>query len=356
VHEYRQNPLTGNWIILAPRRGDRPQQFSSPAAVAPPRLPSRDEQCDFCPGNERRTAPEIYALRDDYSTVDGPGWQVRVVPNKYPAVTIDAEPVPSPDEVASGKWKPASPADRLQPPLRQSRPAVGMHEVIIESPAHDRHFALHDDRHATLLVQALRHRCRMVMQARDVRYACVGKNHGSRSGASIRHPHFQLVATAGVPPAAGRMIERQETFARENGRPLFDALLEDELSAASRIIAAADHFVVLAPWASQTPYETWIIPRASVNSFRELPDDQTAAFAVVLRDTLRRIHRRLDDPDYNLIIHDAPKGDRAREHHRWFVQILPRMISPAAFELGTGVFINHVPPESAAACLREMPV
>ncbi len=355
MNEYRQNPLTGNWVIIAACRGDRPQEFLTTGAAAPAPLPSRDERCDFCPGNERRTAPEIYALRDDYSTVDHEGWRVRVVPNKYPAVSIDADPVPSPEEVASGKWKPPSTSDHAQSPLRQSRPAVGMHEVVIESPLHDRHFALHDDRHATLLVQALRHRCRMVMQARDVRYACVVKNHGSRSGASIRHPHFQLVATAVVPPAVGRIIERQETFARENGRPLFNALLEDELSAGSRVIAVADQFVVLAPWASQAPYETWIIPRTAINSFRELPDDQTAAFALVLRDTLRRLHRRLNDPDYNLIIHDAPRGDRAREHHRFFVQILPRVMSPAAFELGTGVFINHVPPESAAALLRESP-
>jgi UDPglucose--hexose-1-phosphate uridylyltransferase len=325
-------------------------QFPGQAPKQP--LVEHEEACDFCPGHERRAMPEVYAVRDDYSTVDREGWLVRVVPNKYPAVSFDAEGVPSPREAASGKWKEAAVRESASP-LRETLPGVGLHEVIVESPSHNKHFALQDSGQAKLIVETLRHRCRMVMQARDLRYACILKNHGARSGASIRHPHFQIIATAIVPHFAGLMVERQEGYMKENGRPLFDALLEEEAACGERIVAADEHFVTLAPWASQVPYEMWIVPRRPMASFADLPDDQTATFAAALQQALHRLYLRLDDPDYNLVIHNSPKGERAQRHHHWFVQVLPRFTTPAGFEWGTGVYINHVPPEEAARSLRE---
>ncbi len=153
--EFRQNPLTGQWVIVAPRRAERPQDFST--ARPRPRPAEYVEDCPFCPGHERQTPPEVYAVRDDYATTDGRGWRVRVVPNKYPALTIDdhgvstPRPTPSP-AAASGPNPPMPEADSDKSPLRAAIPGVGMHEVIVESPAHDQHFALHDDRQAELIV------------------------------------------------------------------------------------------------------------------------------------------------------------------------------------------------------------
>jgi UDPglucose--hexose-1-phosphate uridylyltransferase len=308
--------------------------------------------CDFCPGNEHKTTPEVFAVRDDYSAVDREGWSVRVVANKYPAVMMDAEGVPTPESAARGGGTSEKVVGESLL-LRPSRPGVGMHEVVIESPIHNRHLALQDIKQATLIVEALRHRYRMITQARDVRYICIVKNHGLKSGSSILHPHMQIIATSVVPPAAGFMVDRQEVFAKEAGRSFFDAMLEEELSAGRRIVGMNEEFVTLTPWASQLPYEMWIVPRRQMATFGELPDEQMERFAIVLRDTLYRMHKGLDDPDYNFIIHSAPKGQRAQQHHRWFVQIAPRMVTPAGFEFGTGMYINTVAPEEAAAAMRE---
>ena len=348
MQEYRQNPLTGHWVIIAPGRSARPQQFSGHAKQS---LPERSETCDFCPGNEHKTTPEVFAVRDDYSAVDREGWSVRVVANKYPAVTMDADGVPTPEVAARGGG--AEKKAAAESSLRPGRPAVGMHEVVIESPIHNRHLALQDTRQATLIVEALRHRYRMISQARDVRYISIIKNHGLKSGSSILHPHMQIIATSVVPPAAGFMVDRQEAFAREAGRSFFDALIEEELSAGRRVVGMNEEFVTLTPWASQLPYEMWIVPRRQMATFGELPDEQMERFAIVVRDALYRVYKSLDDQDYNFIIHSAPKGQRAQQHHRWFVQIVPRLVAPAGFEFGTGMYINTVPPEEAAAALRE---
>jgi UDPglucose--hexose-1-phosphate uridylyltransferase len=350
VHEYRQNSLTGNWVIISPGRAARPQQFTGHDKQS---LPQRDDDCDFCPGNEHKTTPEVYAVRDDYSAVDREGWHVRVVANKYPAVTIDAAGVPTPASAAPDRV-PAPEVSSTQSKLRPSRPGVGMHEVVIESPAHDRHLALQDTVQATRIVETLRHRYRMIMQARDVRYISVIKNHGRRSGSSLHHPHLQIIATAVVPPSAGFMVDRQEAFAKEAGRSYFEAVLEEELSSGKRIVGMNEEFVTLSPWASQVPYEMWIVPRRQMSAFGDLPDEQMERFAIVLRDALYRLHQGAGDPDYSFAIHSAPKGQRAQQHHRWFVQIAPRLTTPAGFEFGTGMYINTVAPEDAAATMRNV--
>ncbi|MBN2560337.1 MAG: DUF4931 domain-containing protein [Phycisphaerae bacterium] len=394
---FRQNPLTGEWVIIAPERAKRPQELSAERPRSRPAEYVKD--CPFCPGNERQTTPEVYAVRDDYGTVDREGWRVRVVPNKYPALRIDAEGVPTPESITSRKTGPdtetveraaatglsqkrstgvspssspprrrchrggetASEAEATETAtatepsaLRVATPGIGMHEVVIESPAHDRHFALQDDEQATLIVQALRHRHRMMMQARDVKHVCIFKNHGPGLGASIEHPHFQIIASAVIPPAVKTMIERQASYTQETGRPMFDVLLEEELAAGERIVATNDEFVALAPWASPLPYSLWLIPREHTSTFGDLPDNHTALFATILRDVLLRLRQLLTDPAYHLVIHSSPKWQRGREVHRWFAQVTPRVTTPAGFEVGTGMCINEVPPEVAALALREV--
>lgn len=348
--EYRQNPLTGQWVIISPERGHRPR--TREATPAQPASPERDERCPFCPGNERRTPPEVFALRDDYATVDREGWRVRVVPNKYAAVCMDAEGVPTPESIAV-KTEPAA-APLSESALRVSRPAVGMHEVIVECPAHRRRFADHGPEQAEHIVRTLRHRCAMIMQARDVKYVSVFKNEGRLSGSTIEHPHFQIIAPAVIPPTVKSMVEREAAYAERNGRPLMEALLEDELDSGQRVIAANDAFVVLSPWASAQPYETWIVPRAQTAFFNEVPDGLIEQFAALVRDTLRRVDRVLDRPDYNLVIHNGPKWHKSQSHHCWFAQVSPRTALPAGYELATNMFINSTTPEEAAVALRNV--
>jgi UDPglucose--hexose-1-phosphate uridylyltransferase len=229
-----------------------------------------------------------------------------------------------------------------------------MHEVIVESPAHHKHFALHDDRQAELIIHTLRHRFRMIMQAREVKHVCIIKNHGPQAGASIDHPHFQIIAPAVIPSAVKLMIEREADYAEKNGRPLFEALLQEELAAGERIVATNAEFVSLAPWASPLPFSLWIVPREHPAMFGDLPDNHVSLLAAILGESLLRLHQLLDDPDYHLVIHSSPKWSRGQEVHRWFVEITPRTTTPAGFEFGTGMYINHTTPEQAAIALREI--
>ncbi len=354
---YRQNPLTGAWVIIAPDRADRPGAAVAPGAAPAVRGAGREKNtpCPFCPGNERLTPPELFAYRFDRSPPDAPGWSVRVVPNKYPAAVLDAAGVPSPEAVALQSRTATSPRaavaiDRL---LCVETPAVGQHEVLVESPDHDACFALHPPAHAALVLDALRHRHRMLLHARDVRYLVSIQNHGPASAATIPHPHFQTLAAAVVPPAAAAMLDAQEAFAKKQGRALFDVMLEEEQADGRRIVGANDDCVAFAPWASQWPYEVWIVPRQPVPFFAELPDDALPPLAELLRGVLRRIYERLADPPYNLVIHGGPRTLRAADHARMFIQVLPRTANFGGLELGAGLFINSVAPETAAAELRE---
>lgn len=349
LREYRQDPLTGEWVIIATDRGRRPDEFTS----ATPRLPTADyvQDCPFCPGHEKETPAEVFAVRDDYATADREGWQVRVVPNKYAAVAIDADGVPTPEAVAFGadSTEPkAAPSD-----LHVAAPAVGMHEVVIESPSHARHFEALDASQAERVLRTLRHRCAMIVQARDVKHVVPFKNRGPSAGATIEHPHFQIIAPGVIPPSIKRLVNRQESYESERGRPLFAALLEEELEAGTRVIAANDEFVTLAPWASAWPYESWIIPREHTAFFHDTPEGHLGLLATSLQGILQRLDHLLAGPDFNLVIHTGPKWHKAERYHRWFIRIVPRVNRLAGFELATGMFINTVAPEAAAAALRE---
>lgn len=348
MHEFRQNPLTGQWVIISPARAQRPQ----PARESLPDVPDFDSACPFCPGNERETPPELFAYRFDKSQPDTPGWSVRVIPNKFPATRLDAQEVPTPESIAFAPKSEPVAIRAADSKLCESQPAVGQHEVLIDSQAHNVQFADQGDRQSTLILDALRHRYRMLIQARDVKYVSIFKNHGRASGASNDHPHFQILATAVVPPLVLTMLTRMESFAKENGRPLFDVMLAEELELNRRVIAANDEFVALAPWASQAPFEMWIVPREPLPFFSDLTDDQLPLLSTLLRDCLQRLNNRLSNPPYNLIIHSGPRMLRAQDHFRCFVQILPRLGGPAGFELATNTFINPIPPEDVPAALR----
>lgn len=348
--EFRQNPLTGAWVIIAPDRGKRPDAVTHDLAATSDA--STSPHCPFCPGNERQTPPELYSVRTDRSAPDTPGWSLRVFLNRFPAVTLDGDGVPTPESIAFAPASEATSDARAGSVLMIRQGAVGQHEVLVESPDHSRHLALHDDRHVRLILDAMRHRFRVVAQARDVKYVCLFKNHGRAAGSTIEHPHLQLLATSVVPPLSMMMLQRQEAFAKEQGRSIFDAMLDEELELGRRIVAANDEFVALCPWASEVPYETWIVPREPIAFYSDVSDESLTLLATLLRDVMARLHQRLADPPYNLVVNSGPKTLRGEKSTRLFVQVLPRLTGLAGFELGSGMFINTVSPEDAAAELR----
>jgi UDPglucose--hexose-1-phosphate uridylyltransferase len=309
MSELRRDDLSGRWVLLAPGRAARPHTFPAPARgdAAP------SDECPFCPGNERMTPPEVY--RTGEGVPDTPGWRVRVVPNLYPIVGgADARPG-----------------------------ATGAHEVVVLSPSHTDSFAQLDDEHAVEVLTVLRDRSRYHLAAGHT-VVQVAINHGRAAGASIAHPHAQLVALDFVPPAVAAVVERFESA----GRDLVAADLE---AAGSELRVVDGPAPAWCPQAGSTPYELRIAPRAAGTSFDDAADSVIEAVAESARNSLAMLAASIGDVPYNFVVHSAARGtDEGRFH--WYIEVQTRIAVVAGFEQGTGVLVNTMPPERAAPQLR----
>ncbi|MBN1846015.1 MAG: hypothetical protein JW810_10045 [Sedimentisphaerales bacterium] len=352
--EYRYNLITDEWVILADQRHGRPSDFGRSEGNG---TSAGDPDCPFCPGNESRTPPETFALRPPDSPADGAGWLVRVVPNKYPALS---QSCPHGREPNLAAWR----AD-----------GFGRHEVIIESPRHDVWIGHHDPEQAVRVVRTLRDRYRhhaatfllnpagspagREPAGPSAGLVTIFYNHGITSGASLSHPHFQLLVQSVVPPRLAARRAHADRYLREHRRSVFSAVLDWELSQGERICFTDDHFVVFCPYASRSPFEMLVVPRGDQEHFGQVPDGEIASLAGILQKALRHLDNALGRPDYNLVIHTAPfTSDRespvssSPDAARWYMQICPRLSTPGGMELATDVYINTVAPEYAAAMLR----
>jgi UDPglucose--hexose-1-phosphate uridylyltransferase len=337
--ELRRDPAGVHWVIIAPERAKRPDEFEP----RPLRKPGGSSAaCPFCPGREDRTPPEVAAIRPSGSAPDGPGWNVRVVPNKFPAVG-------RPDRAAGAP----------SPGLFHSREGFGIHEVVIEAPDHGADFSSLSTVAAGAVVRTWRDRLRALEGEAAWAYVQLFKNHGREAGASLSHPHSQIVALPLVPGRIREEIDAAVRFRAEHGICLHCRVLAEEDAAGRRIILSdADH-AVTAPFASRFPYEMHIHPRRHAARFAEIGDGEAEALGALFRTVLGRLRRSLEDPPFNLILHQAPArrpGDASAEEeslaYHWHFEILPVLTRAAGFEWATGIHINPVPPEKAAAVLR----
>ncbi len=325
--ELRQNLITRDWVIIATERARRPDEFASPAeaAVRPERYRS---DCPFCPGNEHLAPEETYRLsgRD--------GWQVRVIPNKFPALT------------AAGERR-----RRIQG-IYRSMSAVGAHEVVIDHPRHDMTLALMDPDDVANVLRAYRQRFIHIRNDPRIEAIIVFKNHGLGAGTSLEHPHSQLAAMPIVPNQIRKRIEEAIRYMDDNGECVFCRTLEDELTAQTRLIHTSDHFAAFIPYAALSPFHTWIFPRRHSSSFDLIRDDELIDLASVLKTVLAKLYTGLNNPDYNFSIRTNPLQERESEYFHWYLSIVPRVTKAAGFELGSGMYINVGLPEESAAFLR----
>jgi UDPglucose--hexose-1-phosphate uridylyltransferase len=326
--EVRVDPLTGLRTVVASERATRPGAGLR-ADPAPPLDPASDP---FAEGHEQQTPPEVYALRpgQDPPVPDTPGWTVRVVPNLYPALTADP-PTPEPE------------ANR---DLFTAAAARGAHEVIVNAPQSVGALA---DLPVEQLATAMDvWRERMRVHAPDAACLHLIVNERREAGASLPHTHAQLYALDFVPAAVARERERFGAYAvRTMGGNLLADLLQEEVRRRERIVAIDDDAVAIAPYASRLPYQLTIVPRRPRSHFEH--DGPTGA--ALLHDVLGRLGRRLGaNPPLNLWVRTAPSG---ADHFCWRIDVLPRLTHLAGLELGTGVNLNIVAPEQAAAELRE---
>jgi UDPglucose--hexose-1-phosphate uridylyltransferase len=331
--ELRRDPITGEWVIIASERAKRPDDFAARA-----RSSDNDDAlaCPFCPGNESMTPPEILAFRHPGSQRDGAGWWVRVVPNKYPALAVEGD------------------LNKRGLGMYDWMNGVGAHEVIIETPDHTRHLARMDVRQIEDVLWAYRARYLDLKKDPRLKYILVFRNHGRVSGASLGHPHSQLVATAMVPGEVASEIEGARRYESYRDRCVYCDILRQEVAEGNRLVAQNEYFLSFEPYASKYPFETWIMPKRHCPSFAAISAQEQAAFAAMLGETLRRVDLCLDDPPYNYTLHTAPCDSDERPDFHWHLEIFPRLTIAAGFEMGTGIYINVTPPEVAAAYLREV--
>ncbi len=326
--ELRRDPITHRWSIIATERAARPKDF----LVAKEPLP-RPRVCPFCPGNEGATPTEILAVRPK----GGGSWNVRVVPNKYPALRIEGD------------------LDRRPEGIYDHMNGVGAHEVIIESPDHD--FKLHKlpQPHLVKVLETYRTRMTDLQGDKRLRFSLLFRNHGALAGASIQHGHAQLIALPVVPKQVQELIDGSKRYFDYHDRNVFDDIIRQEVQDGRRLIHDNGDFVLVAPYASRFPFETWILPRAQGTRFEATSTQQLEKLAEILTFALDRLDRALDDPPYNFIIHSAPYGSDDLPWYRWHVVINPVLTRVAGFEWGTGFYINPTSPEEAAEFLRSVP-
>jgi UDPglucose--hexose-1-phosphate uridylyltransferase len=330
VSELRKDPVVGRWVIISSERARRPSDFV-PAPVRP-LLTS----CVFCAGHEEKTPPEIMAGRPPGSPPNTPGWSYRVVPNKFPALRIEGELEAS----ADGLY------DRME--------GIGAHEVVIETPDHQASLAtLPLDAVADVLL-ACRERVLDLKKDGRFQYILVFKNHGEAAGASLEHPHSQLIATPIIPIMVTEELSGSSEYYARKERCVWCDVVRQERREGGRLVLDRDGFVAVAPFAPRFPFETWILPTGHRSAFEESDVDDLRGLAGILGDFLRRMNRLLNDPPFNFMLHTAPLHAPALDHFHWHLEVIPKLTRVAGFEWGSGFFINPVPPEDAAAALREI--
>jgi UDPglucose--hexose-1-phosphate uridylyltransferase len=323
----RLDPLTGRWVILAPGRAQRPDELARRVRRDGDAAASGHVDCPFCPGNEHLTPPEI--TRSGPGRAGEPGWRTRVFPNLYPIV--DDSPT-----------APATTDD----PLRTRDAAVGAHEVVVLSPSHGRSLARLDRDQVVEVLSVIRDRARAHGAAGRM-YTQAIVNHGVEGGASLAHPHAQIIAID-LPPAT--VLEEAARIVTQDGC-LVCAELRRHRDEPTLVLAAADAHV-WCPWWSGTAFEMLAAPHLHRPRFEDA-GDELLAVADVLRDGLARLDRAAGDPPYNLVIHSRP-ASVAGDYH-WHIHVWPRLQREAGFERGSGVLVNVVDPALAAALLREPP-
>ena len=330
MSELRKDPVVGRWVIISSERGRRPTDFG-PEPVRP-KLTS----CAFCAGHEDKTPPEIVAGRPPGGRPNTPDWSYRVVPNKWPALRIEGELEAS----AEGLY------DRME--------GIGAHEVVIETPDHAATMATMPlDTIADVLL-AFRERVLDLKKDGRFQYILVFKNHGEAAGASLEHPHSQLIALPIIPLMVEEELSGSAAYYARKERCVWCDIVRQERRDRRRLIAEGDGFVVLAPFAPRFPFETWILPDRHRPAFEESDVDDLRGLAGVLQDFLRRMNRLLNDPPFNFMLHTAPLHESGLDHFHWHLEVIPKLTRVAGFEWGSGFFINAVPPEEAATALREI--
>jgi UDPglucose--hexose-1-phosphate uridylyltransferase len=356
--EYRQDPITGRWVIIAPARAERPQEFVETVR------PARAKACPFCPGSEHETPGEVAALRQAGSAPNKPGWRVRIVPNMFPAVAAVVSSAAARGAGVAGADQPAGTPAAV--------PAIGRHEVVIETDRHAMPTGEIPLEHWTAMWRLVRDRFREFGQTAGIRYVQWFKNVGDAAGASIEHAHGQLIAVDRVPEVPAAELVGAAAHHRRTARCVYCEILSRESAEASRLVELTPSHAAWCNYASRFSYEMVIAPRRHAADFAAEDDARLDEGAILLHRTLARLEQICPVPAYNVVLHTAPFENgplqnapfaalhgvpasfdsSPADYYHWHWEILPRLTKAAGFEWGAGIHLNPVAPERAAEALR----
>lgn len=323
--ELRKDPVLGRWIIIARERGKRPTDFIIEKSE------SKGGFCPLCPGNEKTTPEEV--LRYGGGLPNSPGWALRVVPNKYPALVIEG----GLDKEGEGLY------DKMN--------GIGAHEVIIETPNHNESFTSLEPERMINVFLAFRDRLADLSKDPRFQYVMIFKNYGKAAGASLEHSHSQLVALPILPRMIVSELAGSLSYYRYKERCVFCDIVRQEINQDIRVVCINDYFICITPYAPRSPFEMWIMPRSHSSSYIDQDERSFRALTAIFSESMRRLEKCIPNVPYNFVLHTAPLRSEPLEHYHWHFEIMPKLTQIAGFEWGTGFYINPTPPEDAARYL-----
>jgi UDPglucose--hexose-1-phosphate uridylyltransferase len=331
VNEIRQDLVTEEWVVYSPKRAQRPQINESKDTKSE-HLPGSAANCPFCPGNESR----LPSIIQEIPAIDDKDWQNRVVPNKYPVLTPEGE--------ITGTNR----------GIYLTAAAYGVHEVIIESPLHNQDIPMMSEKEIETLIETYSQRHSHVYRAHnEVAAVIIFRNHGPHAGTSLRHPHSQLIASGIIPHSVSHKERIAKDYFSLKNRCVMCDILKSERSDEDRIVYENELFLTFVPFAAKAPFEMWIVPRRHCSDFGLVSAQERADLARALGDALQRYRDVIGDPDYNYVIHSYSRQPTMVQYLHWYIQIQPRLTTPAGFEMGSGMHVNPSLPEDNAEILRE---
>ncbi len=330
MSEMRFNPITLDWVVMAPDRALRPDDFHWLAAEHHMRPPHRDD-CPFCTGNEALTPVEIART----AAPDG-SWLVRVIPNKFSVFDATTD------------------LQRKKNGTFRSMTAGGVHEVVVEHPRHDLDLSEMAPEHLVHVLRMYRQRYQTLRGNPVVESIVIFKNHGQRAGSSLEHSHSQITAAPVLSSQVCMRLQEARRFHELEGGCLYCSVMQEELLAEERLIETGSAFVAFMPYAALSPYHTWVFPRKHQPSFDEISDADIEELAGMLSRLLRRLKAAAGAPDYNITIRSAPVGEVSSGCFHWYLSVVSRISQLAGFELGSGTYINSMRPERCAELLRSV--
>ena len=330
MSELRRDPIVGRWVIVDTDHPGKPQDFEYEQYIP------KGGNCPFCYGNEAMTPPEIEAFREPGTNRNTPGWQVRVVPNKFPALQIEGE------------------LDRRGIGIYDMSNGIGAHEVLIESPYHHKDISDLLNQEVENIIRMWCRRALDLTKDKRFKYVMLFRNYGKAAGASLEHPHTQIVALPMVPKNVAEEIRGSENYFDYRERCIFCDIIRQEAQEKDRIVFENKYFISFCPFVSRFPFEIWIIPKKHSGYFCHMPDEEIPDLASILMDTIGRVKKVFANLSYNFILHSAPvNGDNGVEYYHWHIEFMPKLTRVAGFEWGSGFYIDPTSPELAAKYLKE---